>query len=70
MPERKRNWDKTPQAAEYRRNYNKEHYFNLQIMVPKDVAEKVMDAAERAGKSRTAFIVEAVEEKIARMDQE
>jgi len=70
MADRKRNWDKTPQAAEYRRNYNKEHYFNLQIMVPKDVAEKVMNAAERAGKSRTAFIVEAVEEKIARMDQE
>lgn len=64
MPERKRNWDKTPEAAEYRREFNKANYDRIQIMAPKGTNERVDKAAKELGMSKAAFIVAAIDEKI------
>lgn len=64
MANRKRNWDKTPEAAEYRREFNKANYDRIQIMAPKGTAERVGEAAKKLGLSKAAFIVAAIEEKI------
>lgn len=64
MPDRKRNWDKTPEAAKYRREFNKATYDRIQIMAPKGTAERVDKAAKKLGMSKAGFIVAAIEEKI------
>lgn len=69
MADRKRNWDKTPEAAEYRRNYNKEHYDNLRIACPKGTIEKVDAVAKELGISRAAFVTAAINEKIEKSAQ-
>ena len=46
------------------REYNKENYEQIVMRVPKGVKEKIKAAAEAAGKSMTAFIMEAVNEKM------
>lgn len=46
------------------REYNRENYEQLKMQVPKGTKEVIKAAAERAGKSMTAFIMEAVNEKM------
>ena len=45
------------------REYNKENYEQIKMNVPKGTKEKIKVAAEKEGKSMTAFIMEAVNEK-------
>lgn len=48
------------------REYNKENYEQIVMRVPKGTKEKIKAAAEAAGKSMTAFIMEAVDERLAK----
>lgn len=66
MPDRKRTWDKTPEAAAYRQKYRDEHYARIELSVPEEFRERIDKAAAEAGLSRTAFIVAAVEDMIAK----
>lgn len=45
----------------YTNAYNKERYDRIVISVPKGVKEKIKAAAEKAGKSVTAYILAAIE---------
>ena len=50
----------------YTREYNKNKYEQLKIQVPKGEKEKIKAAAEKIGLSMTAYVMEAVEEKMQR----
>ena len=69
MPERKRTWDKTQEAADYRREYNKTHYEKLYVQAPLGTRERIKTAAKSAGMSGAAFVVEAINEKIEKLAQ-
>ena len=46
------------------REYNKENYEQLKMEVPKGTKAVIKAAAEKEGKSMTAYIMEAVNEKM------
>ena len=48
------------------RMYNKENYEQIKMQVPKGTKAVIKAAAERAGKSMTAYIMEAVNERLAK----
>ena len=54
--------------ARYKANkkWNTENYEQMNLSVPKGTKDKYAKAAEAKGLSMTAYIVEAVEEKISR----
>ena len=66
---RVRKWDKTQEAADYRREYNKMHYERIQVACPLGTLDRIDAAAEPLGMSRAAFVIEAVEEKIEKLAQ-
>ena len=70
MPDRNRNWDKTPEAAKYRREFNKQTYDRIQVMAPKGTAEILEEAAKAVGMSKAAFVVEAILEKSAQVTKQ
>lgn len=61
MAERKRAWDKTPEAQAYRNKYTSEHYDRVTLALPAGFRDRLDKAAVEAGISRTALIVRAVE---------
>ena len=46
------------------KEYNKENYEQIKLQVPKGTKAVIKAAAEKEGKSMTAFIMEAVNEKM------
>ena len=50
----------------YNARYKKENYQQINMSVSKGVRDKIKAAAESDGKSMTAYILSAVEEKISR----
>lgn len=48
------------------REYNRENYEQLKMQVPKGTKAVIKAAAEKAGKSMTAYIMEAVDERLAK----
>ena len=50
--------------AEYTRKYQQENYYRLNVVLPKDMRERIDQAAARSGKSKNAYIREAIEEKM------
>lgn len=50
----------------YNARYKKENYQQINLSVPKGVRDKIKSAAESDGKTMTAYILAAVEEKISR----
>lgn len=50
----------------YNAKYKKENYQQINMSVSKGVRDKIKAAAESDGKSMTAYILSAVEEKISR----
>ncbi len=48
------------------REYNKANYEQLKMEVPKGTKAVIKAAAEKEGKSMTAFIMEAVNERLAK----
>jgi len=61
MPDRKRTWDKTPEATAYRNQYAAEHYDRVTLALPTGFRDKLDKAAGETGISRTVLIVRAVE---------
>lgn len=57
---RSRAWDKTPQAAEYRQEYNKKNYVSILLSVKPEVRDFMTRCADRLGISRTELITRAV----------
>lgn len=64
MPDRKRNWDKTPQAYAYRNQYNSEHYDRFSLLLPGGMKSDVSAVAKAAGMSINAYIIEAIRDKM------
>lgn len=64
MPDRKRNWDKTPQANAYRNRYIAEHYDRFNLLLPAGMKSEIAAAAESAGMSTNAYILEAIRDKM------
>ena len=62
MSDRKRNWDKTPAAQEYRDSYTASHYDRVLLTVPKGFKATIEEAAARAGLSKSLLIVKLVTE--------
>ena len=62
MPKLTKEFDR----LKYNREYSKENYYRLNIVLPKDLRPIIDDAASRSGKSKNAFIKSAILEKIER----
>ena len=60
MPKTEKNFNKT----EYDKKYQKENYYRLNVVLPKSMRERIDQAAARSGKSKNAYIREAIEEKM------
>lgn len=48
------------------REYNRENYEQLKMQVPKGTKAVIKAAAEKEGKSMTAYIMEAVDERLTK----
>ena len=48
----------------YNQRYNKEKYARISLMIPPEVKTEVQAAAEKAGKSMTAYIMDAVKKEM------
>lgn len=53
-------------ATEAKNRYNKKNYDSFLLMMPKGTKEKYSEIAEKSDMSLTSFIIQAIEEKIAR----
>lgn len=60
MPDRNRNYDKSPKGQAYRNEYQKSHYTRIVVLAPPDLADDIAAAAEAAGLTKTQFILTAV----------
>ena len=48
----------------YNQRYNKENYARISLMIPPEVKTEIQAAAEKAGKSMTAYIMDAVKKEM------
>ena len=60
MPDRTRNWDKTPEAQEYRNKYTREHYDQITICAPKGFKEILRETAQAEGLNPSQLVVKLV----------
>ena len=56
--------EKTFNQSEYTKQFQKENYYRLNVVLPKSMRERIDNAVARSGKSKNAYIREAIEEKI------
>ena len=56
--------EKTFDQAEYTKKFQKENYYRLNVVLPKDMRSVIDEAVAKSGMSKNAFIREAIEEKI------
>lgn len=54
--------------VEYNRKYEKDHYYRLNVVLPKEMRPVIDAAVKSAGVSKNAFIKAAILEKIERGD--
>ena len=52
---------------EYDKQYHKEHYYRMNVVLPKEMRAVIDEAASRAGVSKNRFIIDAIQEKIDKM---
>lgn len=62
MPKVKKEFD---QVA-YNRQFEKDHYYRLNVVLPKELRPVIDEAVKQAGTSKNAFIKAAILEKIER----
>lgn len=48
----------------YNQRYNKEKYARISLMIPPEVKTEIQAAAEKVGKSMTAYIMDAVKKEM------
>ena len=52
------------QKIKYNQKYNKEKYARISLMIPPEIKTEIQAAAEKAGKSMTAYIMDAVKKEM------
>lgn len=57
---------KTFNQAEYNKQFQKEHYYRLNVVLPKDMRSIIDEAVSKSGMSKNAYIKEAIVQKIER----
>jgi predicted DNA-binding protein len=57
-------------ATRAKDKYNAANYDQVKLWVKKGDRDRIDEIAERAGMSRNAFILEAIEEKIKQMEEQ
>lgn len=62
MPKVSKDFDR----LKYNREYSKENYYRLNVVLPKDLRPVIDEAVSKSGKSKNAFIKTAIMEKIER----
>ena len=62
MPKTTKNFNQ----AEYTKQFQKENYYRLNVVLPKDLRPVIDDAVSKSGMSKNAFIKAAILEKIER----
>ena len=58
--------EKTFNQAEYTKQFQKERYWRLNVVLPKEMRGVVDEAVAKSGLSKNQFIRQAIEEKIER----
>ena len=58
--------EKTFNQAEYTKQFQKEHYYRLNVVLPKDMRPIIDEAVSKSGMSKNAYIKEAIAQKIER----
>ena len=56
--------EKTFNQSEYTKQFQKENYYRLNVVLPKDMRAVIDAAVKASGMSKNAFIKEAIIEKI------
>lgn len=56
--------EKTFNQSEYTKQFQKENYYRLNVVLPKDMRAVIDEAVKASGMSKNAFIKEAIIEKI------
>lgn len=56
--------EKTFNKSEYDKQFQKENYYRLNVVLPKDMRAVIDEAVKASGMSKNAFIKEAIIEKI------
>ncbi len=62
MPKIEKNFNK----AEYDKEFQKQNYYRLNVVLPKELRETIDEAVAKSGKSKNQYIREAVLEKLER----
>ncbi len=62
MPKVEKNFNK----AEYDKQFQKENYYRLNIVLPKELRPVIDEAVAKSGKSKNQYIKEAILEKLER----
>lgn len=52
------------QKIKYNQRYNKENYARISLLIPPEVKTEIQAAAKEAGKSMTAYIMDAVKKEM------
>lgn len=52
--------------AEYDKQFQKENYYRLNVVLPKDMRPIIDEAVSKSGMSKNAYIKEAIEQKLER----
>lgn len=52
------------QKIKYNQKYNKENYARISLLIPPEVKTEIQAAAKEAGKSMTAYIMDAVKKEM------
>ena len=55
--------EKTFNQSEYTKQFQKENYYRLNVVLPKDMRAVIDEAVKASGMSKNAFIKEAIMEK-------
>lgn len=56
--------EKTFNQSEYTKQFQKENYYRLNVVLPKDMRAVIDEAVKASGMSKNAFIKEAIMEKL------
>ena len=56
--------EKTFNKSEYDKQFQKENYYRLNVVLPKDMRAVIDEAVKASGMSKNAFIKEAIMEKL------
>ncbi len=54
---------------EYDKQYHAEHYYRMNIVIPKEMRSMIDEASKNAGMSKNAWLKEAIMEKLARQGE-